>query len=216
MSVSSSSPAPETTGLAPRPSARWRVVDIVVASVVGVASGIVFLLWNLAYRGPSALLEPLLPGLQGLLDGPWLFAGVLGALIIRKPGAAIYTEVVAAAVSAVTLFGNTWGTFLTLEAGLVQGLGAELIFLAFFYRRWTLPVAVLAGVGAALAGGINNLLLWYAGADLTFAIVYLVSAAVSGAVIAGVLPWLLVRGLARTGALDRFAAGREARARAEA
>lgn len=216
MSVSSSSPAPEATGLAPRPSARWRVVDIVVASVVGVASGIVFLLWNLAYRGPSALLEPLLPGLQGLLDGPWLFAGVLGALIIRKPGAAIYTEVVAAAVSAVTLFGNTWGTFLTLEAGLVQGLGAELIFLAFFYRRWTLPVAALAGVGAALAGGINNLLLWYAGADLTFAIVYLASAAVSGAVIAGVLPWLLVRGLARTGALDRFAAGREARARAEA
>ena len=28
--------------------------------------------------------EPLLPGIQGLLDGPWLFAGVLGGLIIRK------------------------------------------------------------------------------------------------------------------------------------
>src|SRR6185312_11105346 len=74
---------------------RWRVVDIVVASVVGVAAGLVFLLWNIAYRGPSALLEPLLPGLQGLLDGPWLFAGVLGALIIRKPGAAVYTELLA-------------------------------------------------------------------------------------------------------------------------
>ena len=78
----------------PAPSYRWRVVDIVVASVVGVASGLVFLLWNVAYRGPSALLEPLWPGLQGLLDGPWLFAGVLGALIIRKPGAAVFTEVV--------------------------------------------------------------------------------------------------------------------------
>jgi energy-coupling factor transport system substrate-specific component len=194
-------------------SRRWRVVDIVVASVIGVASGLIFLLWNIAYRGPSAILEPLLPGLQGLLDGPWLFAGVLGALIIRKPGAAVYTELVAAAVSALTLIGNTWGAFLTLEAGLIQGLGAELIFLLFFYRRWSLPVAILAGMGAALAGGINNLLLWYAGADIRFVIVYLISTVISGAVVAGGLSWLLARGLARTGALDRFPSGREARAR---
>ncbi|WP_344056031.1 ECF transporter S component [Microbacterium lacus] len=193
--------------------ARWRVVDIVVASVIGVASGLVFLAWNVLYRGPSELLSPLLPGLQGLLDGPWLFAGVLGALIIRKPGAAVYTELLAAAVSALTLVGNTWGAVLTLEAGLVQGLGAELVFLAFFYRRWNLPVAILAGVGAALAGGINNLILWYAGADVTFVVVYLVSTMLSGAVIAGALSWLLARGLAATGALDRFASGRDARRR---
>ncbi|WP_137846130.1 ECF transporter S component [Microbacterium sp. 2FI] len=207
----------ESTSVAPagppKRVLRWRVVDIVVASVIGVASGLIFLLWNVAYRGPSALLEPLLPGLQGLLDGPWLFAGVLGALIIRKPGAAVFTEVVAAGVSALTLVGNTWGAFLTLEAGLIQGLGAELVFLLFFYRRWSLPVAILAGIGAALAGGINNLLLWYAGADISFVVVYLISTSISGAVIAGALSWLLARGLAATGALDRFASGREARAR---
>ena len=190
---------------------QWRIVDIVVASVIGVASGLIFLFWNIGYLGPSALLSSLLPGLQGLLDGPWLFAGVLGALIIRKPGAAIYTEVLAAVVSA--LIGNVWGGFLTLEAGLIQGLGAELIFLAFRYRVWTLPVAVLAGIGAALAGGINNLVLWYSGADVAFTVVYLVSTAISGALIAGALPWVLVRGLARTGALDRFASGRAVRAR---
>ena len=202
-----------TTAPAPTRNFRWRVVDIVVASVIGVASGLVFLLWNIAYRGPSALLEPLLPGLQGLLDGPWLFAGVLGALIIRKPGAAVYTEVIAATVSAVTLIGNTWGAALTIEAGLVQGLGAEIVFLLFAYRRWNLPVAVLAGAGAALAGGINNLVLWYAGADSSFTVTYLISTVISGALIAGALPWVLTRGLASTGALDRFASGREARAR---
>ena len=208
VSTSLSTPAPSSPG-----TRRWRVVDIVVASVIGVASGLIFLAWNVAYRGPSALLEPLLPGLQGLLDGPWLFAGVLGALVIRKPGAAVYTELLAAAVSALTLVGNTWGAVLTLEAGLVQGLGAELVFLLFFYRRWNLPVAMLAGVGAALAGGLNNLLLWYAGADVTFVVVYLISTSVSGAVIAGALSWLLARGLAATGALDRFGSGREMRAR---
>jgi energy-coupling factor transport system substrate-specific component len=210
VSVSTSTSTPTSSSPGTR---RWRVVDIVVASVIGVASGLIFLAWNVAYRGPSELLEPLLPGLQGLLDGPWLFAGVLGGLIIRKPGAAVYTELLAAAVSALTLVGNTWGAVLTLEAGLVQGLGAELVFLLFFYRRWNLPVAMLAGVGAALAGGINNLILWYAGADTTFVVVYLISTTFSGAVIAGALSWLLARGLAATGALDRFASGRETRAR---
>ncbi len=207
MSTSTSS---STTTAAPS-RFRWRVVDIVVASVIGVASGLIFWAWGLGYVGPKVLLEPLLPGLQGLLDGPWLFAGVLGALIIRKPGAAIYTETLAAVLSA--LIGNQWGGFLTIEAGLVQGLGAELIFLLFFYRVWSLPVAVLAGAGAALAGGINNLILWFAGADLTFTVVYLISTVLSGAVIAGAGSWLLARGLAATGALDRFASGRERRER---
>lgn len=190
---------------------RWRVIDIVVASVLGVACGFLFLAWNVGYLGPKALLEPLLPGMQGLLDGPWLIAGVLGGLIIRKVGAAIFVETVAAVVSA--LAGAQWGGFLTIEAGLVQGLGAELIFLLFAYRVWTLPVAILAGAGAALAGGINNMILWFAGADTAFTIVYLISTVLSGAVLAGLLGWLLARGLASTGALDRFGSGREVRAR---
>lgn len=209
-STSTSTTAARGTGT-PVSRLRWRVVDIVVASVLGVASGLIFLAWNIGYLGPKSLLDPLLPGLQGLLDGPWLFAGVLGALIIRKPGAAIYVETLAAVVSA--LVGNQWGGFLTLEAGFVQGLGAEIIFLIFAYRVWNLPVAILAGAGAALAGGINNLVLWFAGADALFTVVYLVSTALSGAVIAGALSWLLARGIAATGALDRFASGRAARGR---
>lgn len=209
--TNTSTPRTPATTPPSRGRLRWRVVDIVVASIIGVASGLIFLLWNIGYLGPKTLLEPLLPGLQGLLDGPWLFAGVLGALIIRKPGAAIYTETLAAVVSA--LIGNQWGGFLTLEAGIVQGLGAELVFLLFFYRRWTLPVAILAGAGAALLGGINNLILWFAGADATFVVIYLISTVISGAVIAGALSWVVGRGLAATGALDRFASGREARAR---
>ena len=212
MSTSASASASaKTTAVPARGYLRWRVVDIVVASVLGVAAGLIFLAWNVGYLGPKALLEPLLPGLQGLLDGPWLFAGVLGGLIIRKAGAAIYVELLAAVVSA--LIGNQWGGFLTLEAGLVQGLGAELVFLLFFYRRWSLPVAILAGAGAALAGGINNLILWYAGSAPAFTAIYLVSTVISGAVIAGALSWVLARGIAATGALDRFGSGREARVR---
>lgn len=189
---------------------RWRVVDIVIASVIGVACAAVFLLWNVGYEAPSSLLTPLLPGVQGLLAGPWLIAGVLGALIIRKPGAAIYTELLAAVISA--LVGNQWGP-LTIVSGIVQGLGAELVFLLFLYASWRLPVAMLAGAGAGLACGINDRVLWYPGADTLFTSVYIASTTVSGAVIAGLGAWLITRALARTGALSRFAAGREAATR---
>lgn len=188
-----------------RPVYRWRVVDIVVASVLAVAAGLVFVLWNIASNPLGAPLSAALPGLQALVGGGWLFAGVLTALVIRKPGAALYGELVAAIVSA--LVGNQWGV-LTIESGLVQGLAAEVVFAAFLYRRWGLPVAVLAGAAAGLAMGINDLILWYPGSSSTFSAIYVVSGVVSGALIAGALSWYVVRGLAKTGALSRFASGR--------
>ena len=202
---------PATGGSRPRVSYRWRVVDIVVASVIGVASGLIFWVWNLTYSPFSAGLEALLPGAQGLVGGVWLFAGVLGGLIIRKPGAAIFTELVAAVVSA--LVGTQWGV-LTLVSGIVQGLGAEIVFAIFLYANYRVYVAVLAGAGAGLAMGINDSILWYAGTAFEFKAIYVVCGAISGAVIAGLLSWLVVRALARTGALNRFASGREVVARA--
>ncbi|MGI9824089.1 ECF transporter S component [Agromyces sp. Marseille-Q5079] len=193
-----------------RPNLRWRVVDIVVASVVGVAVGVVFWAWGVVWGPISAPIEALLPGLQAAPAALWVVAGVLGGLIIRKPGAALYTELVAAIVSA--LIGSQWGGLLTIEAGLVQGIGAELVFAIFLYRYWRFPVALLAGAAAGLAMAINDLVLYYAGAASLFATIYAASAVVGGAAIAGGLSWLAVRGLARAGALDRFAAGRELRA----
>lgn len=185
---------------------RWRVVDIVVASIVGVAVGLVFFAWNLTYNPIGSALGALLPGVQGSVHGVWLIGGVLTALIVRKPGAAIYGEMVAATVSA--LFGNQWGP-LTLLSGLVQGLGAEIVFAILLYKAWGIVAAMLAGAGAGVGMVILDLTLWYAGAGALFATVYAISGIASGAIIAGLLSWLAMRALARTGALDRFAAGRE-------
>jgi energy-coupling factor transport system substrate-specific component len=190
----------------PRIVWRWRVVDIVVASVLGVAAGVIFWAWNAAYTPLSEGLSAVLPGLQGLTAGPWLFAGVLGGLIIRKPGAALYTEVVAALVS--MLVGAQWGPDV-LISGILQGLGAELVFAAFLYRRFTFGVAVLAGAAAALLEIPHELIVYYPGVSTEFAIIFSVSLIVSGAVIAGAGSWLLMRALAATGVLRRFAAGRE-------
>jgi energy-coupling factor transport system substrate-specific component len=91
----------------------------------------------------------------------------------------------------------------------VQGIGAEIVFALFLYRVWRLPVAWLAGAGAGVALALDDLLTWYAGSSALFATVYTVSAVLGGAVVAGTLSWLAVRALARTGALSRFAAGRD-------
>ncbi len=195
---------PPTTTLGSR--YRWRVVDIVVASVIGVASGLVFVAWNVASNPVTDPLKALLPGLQALGGGFWLFAGVLTAIVVRRPGAALYGELVAATVSA--LIGNQWGP-LTLVSGAVQGLGAELVFAIFLYANWRLGLAILAGIGAGLGMAVTDLTLWYPGSDTPFVVVYTISAMVGGALIAGLLSWLTMRGLARTGALNRFAAGRE-------
>jgi energy-coupling factor transport system substrate-specific component len=186
---------------------RWRVVDIVVASVIGVASGVIFLVWNIASEPITGPLKALLPGLQALGGGFWLFAGPLTALIIRKPGAALYGELVAASVS-VLFGGGSWGVTV-LVSGLIQGFGAEVVFLAFRYRVWKVGVAILAGIGAGLAMAINDLLVWYAGADTLFTVVYIIAAMIGGALIAGLLSWIAVRGIAGTGVLSRFASGRE-------
>ncbi|MFI5085497.1 MAG: ECF transporter S component [Actinomycetales bacterium] len=192
---------------APRTSkSAWRVVDIVVASVVGVAVGVIFWAWSAGYAG-IALLTAAVPPLAGLYGGGWLIAGVIGGLIIRKPGAALYCELLAAVVEA--LLGSSFG-FTVLLSGLIQGLGAEVAFAAFRYRRFTLPVALLAGalagVGMALNDNVNYNAEWELGAK----VLYLVFAVISGTVIAGLLSWLAVRGLGRTGALSQLPSRRAA------
>ena len=188
---------------------RWRVVDIVVAAVLGVAIGLLFWGWNTVGGLWFTAMDGVTPGLGGLAAGVWLIGGVIGGLVIRKPGAALLVELIAAIVSA--LIGNVWGVT-TIFSGLAQGLGAELIFLAFLYLRFTLPVAMLAGVGAGVGAWVLELFLTpNLAKSLEFNLIYLGTLAVSGALLAGLVGWLLVRALAATGALSRFAAGREAR-----
>ncbi|MBV7281595.1 MULTISPECIES: ECF transporter S component [Corynebacterium] len=193
-----------------RTASRWRVVDIVVAAVLGVATGLIFWIWNSVGYAWYTAADALTPGLGGIAVGVWLLGGVLGGLVIRKPGAAIFVELLAAAVSAT--LGSQWGPE-TLYSGLAQGIGAELIFLIFAYRRFTPVVAMLAGAGAAVGAFLLELVLSanYA-KSLLFNITYLSTLIVSGLFLAGLLGYVLVRALAAAGALDRFAVGREHRA----
>ena len=192
-----------STTAAPR-STRWRPVDVVVASVLGVAGGLLLVLWNLAYTPVDTALA-FYPPASALVGGVWLLPGVLGGLIIRRPGAAVYVELVAAVLSA--LVGNQWG-FSTVYYGLLQGLGAELVFTAVRYRRWSLPVVLASGAAAGIVGGLLNLIVYYTAFSTTHQLVYLAFIVLSGVGVAGVGWWVLAGGLRRTGALAPLASGR--------
>jgi energy-coupling factor transport system substrate-specific component len=143
------------------------------------------------------------PPATALLGGLWLLPGVLGGLVIRKPGAAVYVELVAASLEA--LLGNKWG-FSTVWYGLLEGLGAEIVLAVFLYRRFGPVVALLSGAGAGLALGLLDLTFWYTEFSPVHQLVYVVLAIASGAVIAGLGGWALTRALARAGALAPLAA----------
>jgi energy-coupling factor transport system substrate-specific component len=182
----------------------WRVVDIVVAAVLGVVFGIVFWQWGVIWL-PLFPLSGVNP-LAYLVSGMWLVPAVLAMLIIRQPGAALFTEAVAGAISA--LLGSVWGLD-TVASGVMQGAGAEIVFALFMYRSFGLPVAVLASVGAAVAEWIHDKYFYWQQVAFDVQLAYGLFMVISAIGFAAIGSWLLVKALAQTGVLGPFPAGRE-------
>ena len=184
---------------------QWRTVDIVLGAALAVAFGAVFQAWNLLWTAVSPAFVGL-PPLQGFMYGVWLLPAVLVPLVIRRPGAALLGEGVAAVAS--TLFGAPWG-LLTIVYGLMQGGAAELVFAVGLYRRWGLPISLLAGAAAGAAAVLLDLVVYYPSWAAGFQVLYATLVIPSAALVAGLGGWLLVRALSRTGVLSAFPAARD-------
>jgi energy-coupling factor transport system substrate-specific component len=182
------------------PETRWRTRDIVVAAVIGVAFGVVFWAWNLIYAG----LEPVFafaPPARDILYGVWLMPAVLAPLIIRKPGAALFAEMVAASVSA--LLGTVWSVDVLLS-GFMQGAAAELVFAFTLYRSYGFTTLLIAAAASAVAAWVHDWVLYYPTIEPTVQAFRLVVMVISAAVVAAGGSVLLVRSLRRSGVLDGF------------
>jgi energy-coupling factor transport system permease protein len=185
-----------TTG--PGIDTRWRTRDIVVAAIIGVAFGVVFIAWNNLWTALTAVALPV----RSLIYGVWLVPAVLAPLIIRKPGAAVFSEMVAAGLS-VFLSGTPWGPD-TLLSGFVQGAAAEIVFAFTLYRSYSFPVLAIAAIASAAGAWIHDWQIYYQDTDTTTMLAVAVVMAVSSVAIAAFGSVLLARALRQAGVLEGF------------
>jgi len=191
-------PAHSTQGV---PDTHWRTRDIVIAAVIAVAFGVVFWAWGLVWEGPLRPLDALALPLRDLFYAVWLVPAILAPYIVRKPGAALFAEMVAAGVS--TLLGSPWGPD-TLLSGFVQGAAAEVVFAFTLYRAWSFPILAIAAVASAAGAWIHDWVLYYPEVDLTVQLVRGVAMAISALVIVAGGTVLLTRSLRQAGVLEGF------------
>jgi energy-coupling factor transport system permease protein len=178
----------------------WRTRDIVVTAVIAVAFGVFFwafgLVWSaLGWMGPF--------GPQNLLYAGWLLPAIVAPLIVRKPGAALFAELVAASLSA--LLGSQWSLD-TILSGAMQGGAAELVFLAARYRNWSLPVVAAASLAASAAAFVHDWLIYYPTFDATALIILAAFMAVSGLLVLPFAARAIVGALRQAGVLEGFPA----------
>lgn len=187
----------------------WKLRDIILMAIFGVVFAVVYLA---VFDGGMALSAALAPaGLSNyafeIIYGVWFMAATLAAYIIRKPGAALITEMLASAIE--LLMGNSGGLTVVLT-GLIQGAGAEVVFLLFRYKKWNFVSMSLAGMLSAVFIFCYELYyLNYIALAPSLLIGQLAVRFVSSIVFSGILCKVLGDLLARTGVLKSYAIGAE-------
>ncbi|MFZ7942860.1 ECF transporter S component [Neobacillus sp. 19] len=178
---------------------KWKMKEIVLTVILAVACGVIYLGWSTLWIPISALVGPV--G-AGFMFGIWVIASPIVAYIIRKPGAAFIAEVAAAAVELLT--GSHFGLS-ALLVGVFQGIGSEVAFAIFGYKRYNLFTLMLSGALAAVGGMIYNLLVNGFGYYTTeILLTTLAIHVISGIVLGGCLAKFVVESLAKTGVLDQY------------
>jgi energy-coupling factor transport system permease protein len=187
-------------------SRSWSTRDIVVTAALAVATGISFIVFDWLFIAGQSLFGGIT---QSVMEGLWLLGALLVPYIVRRPGSALFGELVASLVEASF---NPFGVTVFI-AGLIEGLGAEIVFLLTGYRRFTWLVMAVAGAFDALVFFV----VWYSwrGGYVAFdgglvfkqapalVLTYLVVEVLSGAA-AGCLAKVIGDALVPTGALDGF------------
>ena len=186
---------------------KWKLKDVILMAILGVVFAAVYLAVFYGGMAISTALTQL--GLSAfgfeLIYGVWFMAATLAAYIIRKPGVALVTEVLASVVE--LLMGNSGGLTVVLT-GFIQGVGAELVFACFRYKKWNFLSMSLAGiVSAAFIFCYELYYLSYYLLAPTMLISQLAVRFLSAIVFSGIICKLAGDGLAKTGVVKSYAIG---------
>ena len=183
---------------------RYTTLDIVVAVVLGVVFGVLNSPFGTVYQAFQAAFGPVGANIFGVFN----ISQVLAMYIIRKPGIAFINMMVNGLVQ--MLSGNPAGA-ITLGWGFTQGLGAEIVFAAFRYRRFDWVACFLAGgLGANTFSNVWTYSVYgFIAGSWQIMLAGTLLGVVTYGVMSGLVAWVLGRLLKRLGALNAFRAGRE-------
>ena len=191
----------------PATSWSWTLREILIVAVLGAAFGVLYLAWVQVWLIAQAIFGPVT---MDVVMGFWFIVSIIAAAIIRKPGAALLSELLTAVVQ--ILLGSPAGLLL-LVTGLVQGAGAEAVFAATRWRNYRLPVLIAAGIGAAVFSFVYTWIRFDYGALAPGLLVAMfVLRCLSGALLGGLAGHLIAEALYRTGVLSGLAMDRDRRA----
>jgi energy-coupling factor transport system substrate-specific component len=185
----------------------WTQREIAVVAVIGVVFAALYLGWVQIWLIAQAALGPLT---MDAMMGFWFVAAPVAAAIVRKPGAAFAAEVLAAAAQ--LLMGSPAGLMLILT-GIVQGAGSEAVLAAFGWKRFDRLALTLSGIGAAVFSFAYTWVRFNYGAlaPELLSVMFIVRLT-SGAILGGLLGWMIAEALHRTGALSGLPLDRAKRA----
>lgn len=175
----------------------WTLREILIVAVLGAVFGVLYLAWVQVWLIAQAIFGAVT---MDVVMGFWFIVSIIAAAIIRKPGAALLSEVLAALVQ--VLLGSPAGLLL-LVTGLVQGAGAEAVFAATRWKNYRLPVLMLAGVGAAIASFAYTWVRFDYGALAPGLLITMFALrCLSGAILGGLAGHLVVEAVYKTGVLS--------------
>jgi energy-coupling factor transport system substrate-specific component len=175
------------------------IFETVFVTVVSSSLGVLFWGWTFVYDVLKPFLKVL--GLNYAIAGIWVISAILIARIIRRPGVAIAAALISAFIE--SLFTH-WG-LISLASGFMQGVGAELVFLVFLYRRWDAPVVVLATLSSAAFSYFSDYMLYdYARLSKSIILVQFISFQISAIFFTTLLSTYLINRLKKLGVLNRF------------
>ena len=189
----------------------WKLKEIIMVGIIGVIFALV------SFGTAQGISIPLLLPFAALgfppnysfevFWGIFFMHAILAGYIIRKPGVGLCAAMLAVLIQ--FLMGNATGPLIFLS-GLVTGLGAEIGFALFGYKKWNLFTLFVAIVGCTV---LSFTLTWWTlgyrtmGLGLPTMSVIFFTRLFSGFIFSGIIGKFLADRLAKTGVLKSYPIG---------
>lgn len=177
---------------------KFSLKDVITLTLIALFFGVIYWVLGPIYTTLTAALTPfgLAPAANDILEGVWVMAGPLAGLLFRVPGSATLVETLASIVE--MFIGGQFGAAAVI-AGLVQGAGAELSYLATGYKVWNWLSLSLSVIFVTVVTFVREMIFYgYSKYSLGLLITLFIIRLISTFIFSGVINMMIVKMLQRS------------------